>query len=175
METNENLDEYGRYLLSSNDAVELMLHGKDVSGCFFLDEQDVLMYNTNCSQVLGETGLNIYEKNETSFEDFHAEQVNKWNIPWEYQILDIKHHIMNLCDGQEEIDRVTHEMELFEKFNLLNMLRFMKYFVDTMRKERTVWGVGRGSSVSVYTLYLMGVHRVDSIKYNLDCKEFFKE
>ena len=35
-------------------------------------------------------------------------------------------------------------------------------------------GVGRGSSVASYILYLIGVHRIDSIKYNLDWKEFLR-
>ena len=41
-----------------------------------------------------------------------------------------------------------------------------------MRKHELVWGVGRGSSVARYVLYLLGVHKVDSLKYNLDIKEF---
>jgi len=43
-----------------------------------------------------------------------------------------------------------------------------------MRKNNLVWGVGRGSSVSSYLLYLIGVHKVDSYKYRLDIKEFLK-
>jgi DNA polymerase III alpha subunit len=50
----------------------------------------------------------------------------------------------------------------------------MKYLVDTLRKNNVVWGVGRGSSVASYILYLIGVHKVDSIKYNLDINEFLK-
>jgi DNA polymerase III alpha subunit len=37
-----------------------------------------------------------------------------------------------------------------------------------------VWGVGRGSSVASYVLFLIGVHRIDSMKYNLDYKEFLR-
>ena len=42
-----------------------------------------------------------------------------------------------------------------------------------MREKNIIWGVGRGSSVSSYILYLIGVHRINSIKYELDYKEFF--
>lgn len=175
MGTEDSLDEYGRYLLSSEEAINMITEGKDIEGCFFLDDPDVLLYNEHCEQVLQKEKLNVYEKNEMTFEEFHEQQTHKWNIPWEYQILDIEKHILSLCESQEETDRVIHELELFKKYELLDLLRFMKYFVDTLRKERTVWGVGRGSSVSVYSLYLMKVHRVDSLKYDLDCKEFFKE
>jgi DNA polymerase III alpha subunit len=43
-----------------------------------------------------------------------------------------------------------------------------------MRENDIVWGVGRGSSVASYTLYLIGVHKIDSIKYELDINEFLK-
>jgi len=54
------------------------------------------------------------------------------------------------------------------------LLKWMKYFVDTCRTNRVVWGVGRGSSVASYVLYLIGVHRIDSMKYNLDWQEFLR-
>jgi DNA polymerase III alpha subunit len=43
-----------------------------------------------------------------------------------------------------------------------------------MKENKIVWGVGRGSSVASYVLYLIGVHRIDSIKYDLDIREFLK-
>ncbi|NDG32954.1 hypothetical protein EB118_23165, partial [bacterium] len=43
------------------------------------------------------------------------------------------------------------------------------------RKNNIVWGVGRGSCVSSYILYLLNIHKIDSLKYNLDINEFFKE
>ena len=51
---------------------------------------------------------------------------------------------------------------------------FMKYLVDTLRKNNIIWGVGRGSSVASYVLYLLGVHRIDSLYYDLDITEFLK-
>ena len=46
--------------------------------------------------------------------------------------------------------------------------------MDTVNKNNLMIGVGRGSSCSCYILFLLDVHQVDSIKYNLDIKEFFK-
>jgi len=54
------------------------------------------------------------------------------------------------------------------------VLHVMKYVVDTLRENQIVWGVGRGSSVASYVLYLIGVHKIDSIKYKLPIEEFFK-
>jgi DNA polymerase III alpha subunit len=58
---------------------------------------------------------------------------------------------------------------------MLDILNVMHYIVEVLRKNNIVWGVGRGSSVACYALYLLGVHKIDSIKYNLPIEEFFKE
>jgi DNA polymerase III alpha subunit len=50
----------------------------------------------------------------------------------------------------------------------------MKYLVDLMREHNIVWGVGRGSSVSSFVLFLIGIHRINSIYYGLDVEEFLK-
>ena len=43
-----------------------------------------------------------------------------------------------------------------------------------VRKNKFIWGVGRGSSVSSYILYLIGVHRVNSLKFGFDIKDYLK-
>jgi DNA polymerase III alpha subunit len=58
---------------------------------------------------------------------------------------------------------------------MIPMLKTMKYVVDTLRANDVVWGVGRGSSVASYVLHIIGVHKIDSIKYNIPIEEFFKE
>jgi DNA polymerase III alpha subunit len=69
---------------------------------------------------------------------------------------------------------VDLELDEFKQRNLTDLLRFLVYFVDTVRTNNIVYGVGRGSSIASYVLYLLKVHRIDSFKYNLDIKEFLK-
>ena len=97
-----------------------------------------------------------------------------WFIPRNYQDMDIEGFLVAQCP-QENYERLIQELELFRKNNMLPVLRTMKYVVDTLRTNNVVWGVGRGSSVASYVLYLIGVHKIDSIKYNLPIEEFFKE
>jgi DNA polymerase III alpha subunit len=66
------------------------------------------------------------------------------------------------------------ELSMFIHHNLIDVLKYLKYLVDTMRSNNVVWGVGRGSSVASYCLYLLDVHKIDSLKYDLDIKEFLK-
>jgi DNA polymerase III alpha subunit len=71
-------------------------------------------------------------------------------------------------------DRTSQELTAFHKRGMFPLLQYMIYLVDFMRENNIVWGVGRGSSVASYVLYLIGVHRIDSIKYELDWREFLR-
>jgi DNA polymerase III alpha subunit len=101
-----------------------------------------------------------------------ANEIN-WFIPEEYQNLDIEKFVINQCPV-ENLQRVKEELELYRKNNMIIILHVMKYLVDNLRNNNILWGVGRGSSVASYVLYLIGVHKVDSVKYNLPIEEFFK-
>jgi len=79
-----------------------------------------------------------------------------------------------LCSSDAELQRVGQELMLFQERNMFNLLRYLKYLVDTMRTHNIVWGVGRGSSVSSFVLFLIGVHRINSLYYDLSIDEFLK-
>jgi DNA polymerase III alpha subunit len=96
-----------------------------------------------------------------------------WFIPGDYYP-NLAEFLYAQCNTDTQRDRVSLELELFIKNDMYDVLHVMKYIVDTLRENNVVWGVGRGSSVASYVLYLIGVHKVDSIKYNLPIEEFFK-
>lgn len=100
--------------------------------------------------------------------------LHSWFLPEDYLNLDIENYLLALCSTQLETDRITREIELYKKHNMINVLKCVKYIVDTLRENKVVWGVGRGSSVASYSLFLLGLHKINSIKYNLPIGEFFK-
>jgi DNA polymerase III alpha subunit len=87
--------------------------------------------------------------------------------------MDIEQFLVDQCPKQN-YERLVDELVLFRQYNMIAVLKYCKYLVDTMRKHNIIWGVGRGSSVASYVLYLIGIHKIDSIKYNLDIREFLK-
>jgi len=50
----------------------------------------------------------------------------------------------------------------------------MFYLVDFMRENKIVWGVGRGSSTASFVLYLIGIHKINPIQFQLDWREFLR-
>ena len=97
-----------------------------------------------------------------------------WFIPYEYKTMDILDWLYQRCPTPEVRERVVEELRLFSKHDMIPVLKTMKYVVDTLRANNVVWGVGRGSSVASYVLFMIGVHKIDSVKYKLPINEFFK-
>lgn len=100
--------------------------------------------------------------------------INNWFIPEEYKKMDIEEFLVSQCP-KENYQRLLEELQLYKSHNMIPVLLTIKYIVDTLRKNNIVWGVGRGSSVASYVLFLIGIHKVDSVKYKLPINEFFKE
>ena len=100
--------------------------------------------------------------------------ITNWFIPYEYKTMDILDWLYQQCPTPEIRERVVEELRLFAKHDMIPMLKTMKYVVDTLRANNVVWGVGRGSSVASYVLFMIGVHKIDSVKYKLPINEFFK-
>ena len=122
----------------------------------------------NVPTFLSESDTNL------TVEEFDILQQSNWCMPGEYKTLDIAEYILSLCTTDEQLQRVGHELLLYQNKNLFNLLRYLKYLVDTMKNNNIIWGVGRGSSVASYVLYLLEVHRIDSIYYDLDPEEFLR-
>ena len=95
-------------------------------------------------------------------------------MPDEYKELDIAKVILDSCDNDAEVQRCGEELLMYSERNLMDLLKFLKYLVDTVNDNNIVMGVGRGSSVASFVLYKLGVHKVNSMYYDLDVSEFLR-
>ena len=168
------LDKYSNPVFSEQDLFEAIYSG------FEFNPADTLLVDTRSDDIKNletQLGFKFLETYNTNFEitDYDAACQSNWNIPNEYKTLDIEAWIWEQCPPWDpEHTRVKEELEAYKARNMLDLLRWLKYFVDTCSKEKIVWGIGRGSSVASYVLFLIGVHKVNSIKYNLDWQEFLR-
>ena len=162
------LDKFNRYQSDENTGLDMLYKGKSLHSTEFTTTEDIDKFNKFCSEF----DINVLKK----LGDSDFDRINTYNIPEHYQTIDVKEYVRKLVsDGDsDQIGRVEMELTEFEARNLFPVLRILIYIIETMRKHELVWGVGRGSSVSSYVLYLLGVHKVDSLKYNLDIREFLK-
>lgn len=171
MKTNK----YGQAILSSDNLKELLLQGKNISHLNVVHDEDIELFQKYQSELLSDTIIFLDAPEELlSFEDFHQKCAGEWIFPVIYQQIDVKQWLLLKCKTQQEIDRVNEEYLLYEEHDLIMLLRLFIYLISYFREKEFVWGVGRGSSVSSYILFKIGVHRVDSIKYNLDIRDYLK-
>jgi hypothetical protein len=105
---------------------------------------------------------------------FDCVQQSNWHMPDQYKTLDIAEHVLSLCSSDAELQRVAEELLLYQQHDLFDLLRYLKYLVDVMKQNNVIWGVGRGSSVASHVLYLLRVHRINALYYELDPAEFLR-
>ena len=115
-----------------------------------------------------------YNKLDMTVEQFDNNNQSSWLMPEQYKTMDIAQYILNQCQGEAELQRAGKELLLFQERDMFVLLRYLKYLVDTMRENNIVWGVGRGSSVASFVLFLLGIHRINSLYYDLSIDEFLK-
>lgn len=167
----------GEIVLDEDDLCDLVMQGQDVTTIKHvivdrsLDLQRMIHYVENPDQLMTWT---FPESSDIAVPEFDRRNQTCWYMPQEYQQLDIAEHILSLCDTQAQLQRVGQELLLYQERNLFDLLRYLKYLVDVMKSNHIIWGVGRGSSVASYVLYLLGVHRIDSLYYDLDPREFLR-
>lgn len=169
--------------VSADKILDLLMSGKSVGGlCVNEITDDIKKYNKFANPE-----KRITTKHDDTFTPNFA-----WNIPEEYKTLNVEQYIIDRlyeeCDRggwqlnhdhvdvepMKRIGRTAKELRLYEKMGLYDVLRAMIYIINTLHAKNVVWGVGRGSCVSSYILYLIGVHDVDSVHYDLDITDFLR-
>ena len=141
-------NKFGEIVYNIEDVVDLMMKGQSTTGITV--DSTVQLQNTH-----SETDISM------SVDEYDMMNQHNWLMPEEYKQMDIAQHVIDLCKTTPEIQRAGEELLMFQERNLFNLLKYLKYLVDTMRANNIIWGVGRGSSVASYVLYLLGVHRID--------------
>ena len=105
---------------------------------------------------------------------FQTTNQQTWQMTVEYQDMDIAGYVLSLCADQNELQRAGTELLEYAERDLFGMLCYLKYLVDQAKENNVVLGVGRGSSVASFVLYVLGVHRIHSLRHNLDFAEFMR-
>ena len=168
------LDKYSNPIFNEQDLFDAIYTGHQ----FSVDDTFLVDSRTGAIKNLEEQiGFKFLEPYETHFEiaDYDSACQSVWNMPNEYKQLDIENWLQEQTPPWDpEHTRLEEELKAYKARNMLDLLRWLKYFVDTCSKEGVVWGLGRGSSVASYVLYLIGVHNINPIKYNLDWQEFLR-
>ena len=171
--TKTKINDHGDVIFSEEDVIELLYTDPDfvISKLYF---NDIDKY----SESLKDLGIDLPVINTApgrpTPEEFDKQNCDEWHMPESYYQINVLQWLLDKCQNDEEKFRVQMEYDLFEKKQFIRVLQFLIYFVDTLRANNIVWGVGRGSSVASFCLFLIGVHKINPMLYNLDITEFLR-
>lgn len=168
-------DEHGIPHFSKQNLIDMIYSGNSEKCHVVLCDpsDDVEKFNEEMEKQ-GLSKLQMYIPLDVDQKTFDNVCQSEWFMPEEYKNINILEYFGKMVLTQEEKDRIFDELVGYHKRDLFPLLKYMIYLVDYMREHNIVWGVGRGSSVSSYVLYKIGVHRVDSLKHGLDWREFLR-
>ena len=166
------IDLYGQPIYTENDICELYLRDPARQIKRLLTDNDII--SPDILELEYTPELIKYDDPKLTVNQFDDMNQSNWLMPDSYKEFDIAKYVLELCQTDEELQRVGQELLLFQDRGMFDLLRYLKYLVDTMRQNNVVWGVGRGSSVASFVLFLLGVHRINSLYYDLSIDEFIK-
>jgi DNA polymerase III alpha subunit len=174
MET--NVDAWGRVTVDFSAVSEALLQGLKLSQFLVAPSDAARRFNRWCEEKdRAEHVVSFPDELPHSPAEEHARRASQWLVGGDLADLDVREFVLSLCSTDEERDRVEMEMDLYEERGLVPLLRAMLCVVDHCRNKGVLWGVGRGSSVASFVLFKIGVHRIDSLRYGLDVREFLKD
>lgn len=146
-----------KYILSKTSTPEIDQFNRLVSGEDFID-------------VVGNVGIKPL--------------AHDWRIPEKYKTLNIHSMVLekleSLCiDKSDEyilkaVNRVELELKYFIETDSIDFIRCIAYIIDFFKERGIFWGVGRGSSCASMVLFLLELHAVDPIFYDLPITDFIK-
>jgi len=167
-------DEYNRSIISDSELADLLYTNPQIA----VDDVAIIdpeKYNSAIKSLYWDyKPLQKLATLNGSIQEYHKINQQQWFMPDEYKDMDIAKWVLDQCADQNELQRAGSELMEYADRGLLPLLQYLKYLVDTMRTNNVVWGVGRGSSVASFVLYLIGVHRIHSLRNNLDFNEFMR-
>jgi len=168
------LDAYHRRVFGEKELCEILYVNPDesLSNYNLIDNQlysDAIKKNFSSIEL-----IDALPNIDIDVDSWHKQNQVTWHMPDNYKNLDVAEWVLSKCNNDEEVQRCGQELLEYAERDMLDMLCYLKYLVDIMTKNSIVWGVGRGSSVSSFVLYKIGVHRINSLYYDLDFNEFMR-
>ena len=169
-------NKHSEMIFDEADLVDLVMRGFDLTTADGMIVDSSVDLETAAAMLDNVPKLIAYnELAETlTTEEFDHRCQSRWFMPDRYRNLDIAEHVLGMCESDAELQRCGQELMMFQERGLFDLLRYLKYLVDLMTENRLIWGVGRGSSTASFVLYKLGVHRINSLYYDLDPREFLK-
>lgn len=146
------------------------------------------IFTTEMTDDIKQFNSLVSDKNKIKIKETVKSLDFSWNIPDEFKDINVKEYVLEKFSEEchklnvnidnnpdfikKRLNRIVIELKLFEEKKALPVIKTLIYIINILESNEIVWGVGRGSSVSSYVLYLIGIHDIDSVEYDIDIADF---
>lgn len=155
----------GRSIVTPQHFARETLRGRNTDHLFVVDTYDSQVYD-----------LHYHRKTSSDIDEIEIDPES--HIHTDEDMDELLHRITEsprLTHGEPGIIRVEKELAYFEKTNNITFLLKCSDLIQQFKEDKVVFGVGRGSACASFILYLLEVHDIDPVKYDIDFNELAKE
>ena len=172
-----NVNEYGQVTFDVDEALQHIYSGINFDN--HIEDTVEISKHQQFATHFDLPPLSIAEIPDDDPMTYHHTLSNQWKMPVQYQQIDVEEFLSKKLGvlgltSDRYVQTLAQELEEYQNRNMFDLLKFLIYLIDVCKQNNIVTGVGRGSSVASLVLYLIGVHHIDPIKYNLNYKEFLR-
>lgn len=161
----------GTVICSQSALIDQLYAGNSIADLFCNDADDAAEWQAS-QRLCDDTAPGPIAATVGQYSDIDWYQY--WLTPDSYVTLDLSEWCHSRCVTDVEHDRVTYELAEMHSRDMYPVIRHLIYCMDIWRQNGVFWGVGRGSSVCSYVLYLIGINRINPLVYDLDLDEWLK-
>lgn len=80
---------------------------------------------------------------------------------------------LGISDNQKYIDRIAHEIKVIEQADMMDYFLIIQDIINYTKSLGFLTGPGRGSAAGCLMSYLLGITKIDPLKYDLLFERFY--
>jgi DNA polymerase III alpha subunit len=168
---NRIIHEDGTVICKQSALVDILYAGHDLSKIFCNDIEDQTEWS-NAARLCDSQQNGPVATTDPVYQNIKWYQY--WSTPEPWSSIDLVSWCNDRCKTEQELQRVNLELKEMERRGMFPIIRHLIYCANVWRENGIVWGVGRGSSVCSFVLYLTGINRINPLEYELDIEEWLK-
>lgn len=150
-----------------DDVAMRLVNNESIDGIHVIGCDDSMKYDKRYRASISISGGDIDEEIEPPNHQHTDEDLEK--------LIKIIDESDRISYNDVEIERIGLELDYFVRTkNILFLLRAYD-MIQQFKRDNVVWGVGRGSACASYILYLLHVHDVNPVEYDIPFHEMSKE
>lgn len=162
----------GSVVVDHDTLLSMARDGKPLNECWSVSDPRTDRYNR-----ISKTPIRIFEEGE---ESLPPPETHEWRTPEPWRSMDVVGEVLGLfysmgfADDPRYEDRISYEIAEMSERGMLPLIAHVMWMIHDWKGRGVVYGVGRGSSCASLVLFVIGLHGVDPVRWEIPIEEFLR-